>query len=353
MTYLISGILIVFNYFSTLFKNNSRMIKLLLLTLMWVLFWGNYGNADYNNYVVHYNYIIQTGESLSSNQFGFALLMKIAIFFGLSYNYFLMIVSTIGLFLIVSTVEKYAAKPQFVYILYFIHPFLLDIVQVKHFLAMAIVVFCFRYVKRDGFKNAMKFVIGIVIASSVHYVALIFLPLLVIKNIKFKHLYRLIFLYLLIAIPMAFTSIFQRMASYIFPTQGLDTFFNNRARLGFLVQFCIQGAILLMILYSKRFLERYKGDNKIVALIYKANVFLLILFPFYIINGNFERAFRMLYIPNYIVFSMVFVKMKEDDRKLLWGILLSITIMLFILYVFRSSSDTVFFPVFENNLVMK
>jgi len=353
MTYLISGFLISINAFSSLFGNKSRVIKLLLLIMMWILFWGNFQSADYSNYLMRYNYIMQTGNIITSNQIGFWLLMKIATIFGLEYNQFLMLLSILALLLIVSTVEKFTTKPQLVYILYFIYPFLLDIVQVRHFLAMAIVVFSLRYLSNDGIQNSIKFIIGILIAYSIHYISIIFIPLILLKNIKIKKLYLIIFIFLIIGIPLAYTNLYQIIASYFVPLKIVELYFSDRVKIGFLLQFFIQTVIFVMVHLSKRFLEKNESTNQFINTIYKTNLYLFLLFPLYIINGTFERAYRMIFIPNCIIFSIAFTKTKKNTKVLFLMVLLVFVFILFIYYIYIPSRCTVFFPVFENNLLIK
>lgn len=352
MTYIISAILIVSNYFTSMFKNRSNLIRTLLLAVMWVLFWGNYDNVDYNNYQLHYNHVIETGSGFSSSQVGYTAIMRVAVLLHFDYNQFLIIVSTLGLLLITSTVRRYTTKPGVVYALYFIHPFLLDIVQTKHFLAMAIIVYCFRYLERDGKMNVVKYVIGILLASTIHSIAIIYLPIIFIRNLKIKTYYQVIFFYLIVVIPLTYTNILSIIAYKFFPTQGLDSYFSNRANFGFFIQYFVQGSILLMLLVAKRYLEKCDGENKFVTLVYKINIYMMILFPLYIINGNFERPFRMMMIPNYIVFSKLFMKIKRKERAQIMAFMLFVVISMFLFYVFISTRDKVFYPIFEKNLVL-
>lgn len=355
MTYLISGILIFVNFISSLIKGKGSILKVFLLMMMWILFWGNYNNPDYFNYTLVYDYILDTGKGYESSQLGFSIIMGIALNFGFEYYQFLMIISFLGLYLIASTVEKYTSKPQLVYVLYFLHPFLLDIVQVRHFLAMSIIIFCIQYLEKNGKLDNMKFIFGILIAFSIHYISIIFLPLILIKRMKIKRLYIVTFVILVVGIPLAYSNILQGLAFYLVPIEKVEIYFSNRARYGFVIQFFIQGVLLAIIHYSKVFLEKHnKASNTFVELIYKINIYLLILFPLYTINGTFERAFRMITILNYIVFSLVFSKIINKKKKGLFVLLLLLlSLVLFIYYIFIPLSHTVFFPIFEYNLLFK
>ena len=352
MTYIVSGILVFANFISTLLKGRGKLFFYMLLILMWVLFWGSYDNADYLNYKTLYDYVSSTGMGYPTSQFGFVIMMKLVSSLGLEYHHFLMILSFVGMYLITNTVKKYTNKPQLVYLLYFIHPFLLDVVQVKHFFAMSIIIYCFRYLEQDGTKNNIKYILGILIAFSIHSISIIFLPLLFIKKMKISRLYLIVIMVLTIGVPLAYTNVFQIIASKFVPFQRIAIYFDNRAKYGFLVQCFIQSIIFLMVYYSKLILEKRKESNKYVELIYRINLYLIMLFPLYIINGTFERAFRIIMIPNYIVFSKLYSSSKKSEKVVILVGIFMFVIALFFRYTFIYR-DTVFYPIFEKNLLFK
>jgi len=351
MTYIISGFLIITNFISALLKGKGSILKILLLTFMWVLFWGSNDNADYLNYKQLYDYISYTGAGFSTSQFGFVQIMKFATKLGLQYHHFLMIISLIGIYMITETVKKYTDKPHLVYTLYFIHPFLLDIVQVKHFLAMAIIVYCFRYLEQDGNKNNIKFIAGILIATSIHLISIIFLPLLFIKKMSIRKLVLLVASILIVGIPIAYSDVLQFIALNILGIQRIETYFLNRARFGFFIQFFIQGTIFLMVLLSRKILTKRRECNKFIDLIYRTNLYLIVLFPLYIINGTFERGFRMIMILNYILISKLFSTSKKREKIVILVFIFIFAFSLFMYYTFIPYKGTVFFPIFENNLI--
>ncbi|TYC82198.1 EpsG family protein [Acetobacterium wieringae] len=350
MSYIISGMLICGNYISTLIKGRGKLFSYLLIFFMWVLFWNGFGYADYLNYKNLYDYVSYTGTGYSTSQIGFVMMMKFMSSLGLEYYHFLMLLSFFGMFLIIQTVEKYTDKPQIVYLLYFVYPFLLDVVQVKHFFAMAIVIYCFRYLEQDGKRNIIKYIIGILLAFSVHSIAIIFLPLVFIKKMQLNKLYVVVILALLIGVPLAYTEVFQNIATIFVPFQRIEDYFINRAKFGFFIQFLIQGIIILMIRYSRTILERRGEGYGFVELIYKINLYLIMLFPLYIINGTFERGFRMIAILNYIVFSKLFSTSKKKEKVEILVILSIFAFSMFAYYIFIPYQNTVFFPIFENNL---
>jgi len=351
MTYVISGLLIIANFISSLLKGKGKLLSRMLLVFMWILFWGSYNNADYLNYRTFYDYVSNYGAGFSTSDVGFVMLARFAAKFGLEYHHFLMILSFVGIYLITETAKKYSTKPQLVYMLYFIHPYLLDVVQIRNFFAMAIIIYCFRYIEQEGIGNNIKFVVGVLIAFSIHAISILFLPIVLLKKLEVRRLALVVFIVLLIGIPLAYSNFFQIVASKIVGVQRVENYFINRARFGFLIQFFIQFFIFLMIHYSKVVIEKRNGANKFVDLVYKTNLYLITLFPLYIINGTFERGFRMIMILNYIVFSKLYMTSNIREKGIILGVIFVFAFLLFSHYIFMPYRDTVLFPIFQNNLL--
>ena len=357
MLYIVVEVILFISFLSLFLKDKKSIGKLSLLIVlfiaMWILFWGNLSNADYLTYLKEYNYIMQTGNFPIGREIGWCLLMKISSNFGLKYYQFLMVVSFIGLSLIMITVRKYTDKPQFALILYFIYPYLLDIIQVRQFLAMSIIVFCLRYLEKNTITENIKYIIGVLIACSIHYLSLIFLPLFIIKNLKTKQLYIIVF----VAIAVSFyfvndTFIQKAILSYIPFIQYKENYFLHRARMGFLVVFAIQSIIFGAVYYSKKFLEKHGNKEIFISIVYKINVYLFILFPLEMINVIFFRAYRIIMVPNYILFSLVFLELGKRSKVQFLAIIIILVSLLFI-YSIVPVRNTVIFPIFEKNLLLR
>lgn len=351
MTYLVSTILLLINFILTILKGRGKFFTAILLVFMWVLFWGNNENPDYLNYKTLYDMVSYSGVGYSTSQIGFVLIMKFALLLGFEYHHFLMLISFVGMYLIYDTVKRYSNKPQLVFLLYFIHPFLLDVVQIKHFLAMSIVVYSFRYLEQEGISHSIRYVIGVFVAFSIHAISIVFLPIIFIKKVKINKLYKMVILVLLIGIPLVYTNFFQLVSSWFVDIQRVEHYFLDKPRFGFFIQFFIQGFIFLLVFYSKNVLERHQESNKFMDLIYRANLYLLILFPLYMINGNFERGFRMIMILNYIILSNFYSISKKKERLSILVLILTFVFLLFMYYIFMHNKDTVFFKIFENNML--
>ena len=334
------------------FFRNSGLFALLLIPVMLVMFGANYSNADYEHYLATYE-LQEQGVVFETSQIGFITLMNISSSLGLTYTGFLISVSIIGIFLIYTTVIKYTTKPNFVFALYFIHPFFLDIVQVKHFLAMSIIIFSAQFLIENKLTSTYKYIGGILIAASIHYISLFFIPLAFIKEIKFKILFLTIVTLSLSLLALDKFGLIQIIAIKIAGESRTASYFENRANLGFFVQYFIQLIMLATVFFSVRSLRKKNKSNKFIEITLIINIYLLVLFPFYMINGTFERAFRMALILNYILFSLTFTSLSLKP-KILYSLFLIVMVgLLFYWHVYHNYSEEVFYSIFENNYVFK
>lgn len=89
-----------------------------------------------------------------------------------------------------------------------------------------------------------------------------------------------------------------------------------------------------------------------VDLVYMLNLYILILFPLYVINMNFSRAFQMLLIPNYIVYSIVYKTMRSKGRPLLLIIFIAIAVLMFVYNIYLPNKESVLIPIFSENIVV-
>ncbi|TDO94093.1 EpsG-like putative glucosyltransferase [Halanaerobium saccharolyticum] len=355
MIYAFSISLIVFNVLISLLKIKNKKIQLffksIILFFMWILYWGNYTSADYDNYKWLYKSLATSSEWIIGNQPGFAIFMKIGSILNLDYNQFLLVVSFISFWLIIFTVEKYSHESNIVYVFYFISPFILDVVQVKHFLSMSIIIYSLKYLEKRNLKNDIKFVIMIFLAMSIHYVALFFLPLVLLNKIKPEQI-KLIVLSLFIALSIfVITGVFKDVVYLLFNPQKMDRYFLINPSFGVLFVYIVQSFIIFSIILLKKFLNQKKISNNFINLVYKINIYSFLLFPLYFINVAFIRGFRILMIPNYIFISYSLNLMNNRNRIII--IFFSFLFILFLLFFFSlgSSFKNSLIPIFENNLI--
>ncbi|MBA6335677.1 EpsG family protein [Colwellia sp. BRX8-7] len=328
----------------------SQSIVVFLSLLLLIIFSGSYINDDYENYYNLYKQLMSTGEGYLTSQIGFVTLINVGVFFNLEYNQILFILFIIAFLLISSTIYKYTTNLCFVIPLYIIYPFFLDVVQVKHFLAMALVVFSTRYISQGKFDNSLlKYALVVSIASSIHYVALIFLPLgyLISKNIKQMFFYVLLFsFFLIVAINSSFV---EYIASSLFSELRVKSYFDNRVNNGYFFLISYQCLILIFVYWIRENLNRMGKGSHFVEMMLIIHIYLIILYPMYMINGNFERVFRITCILNY-AFLAVYIKELRPLNRFWVIIMFSIYILINSYLQIIKDRDRIIYPIMDNNL---
>lgn len=340
------AIYFIFNNIAlTFIGKNIKYLVFFMISLMWILFWGSTNNADSSNYLLLYENVSETGMGWINSEVGFVGLIRIAVFFGLEYSQFLMVISFISLSLIYITVQRYTQKLKYVWSLYFIYPFLLDVVQVRHFLAMSIMVYSINFLLKG--KN-VRYTIGILIAFSIQFATVMFLPFIFIYKMKIKNIWIITIASIILGIFLVKSNYILYLIGFIVSIDKINMYFENKASFGFLLQWIIQIMFMLpiYIIYVKVQSERF------VELVYKLNIYLLMMFPIYMINLNSSRIFRMILILNYIVYAIGFLKLNGKIRYALFIYVMFLVVGEFGLDILFSTSDIVLYPIFQKNIIL-
>ncbi len=203
-------------------------IYIAIVVFTWCIFAFSTYNPDYRIYEAWYNYSAKYGL-ITRFEFGFSSCIFLANKFGLTYQTFLQIYSAVGLILLSKCIFEYCKYPVFCWILYFIYPFFFDVVQIRNFMAMVIVIYGLRYLREFNKKNVIKFGITIFIASLFHVTAIVYLSfaLAYIKDlrkiIRYTFIFTSIALVCLKTFPLAFSGILSRFVSLEYLMRGTTT----------------------------------------------------------------------------------------------------------------------------------
>ncbi|MGD9994150.1 MAG: EpsG family protein [Salinivirgaceae bacterium] len=358
MIYLFSIVTI----FLGIIKKNSKFISLIILMFLWFIFGWNSGNIDYDKY--ERGYLWAEGALRFNSEVGYQILYKLFIALGFEYRHFLIFISFIGIFLISRIVKKFSLNTNLVYVLYFIFPFVIDVVQVRNFLSMALFLYSINYLVDNSKYSSLKYIIIVLFISSLHYSAIFYLSLLLVKYKDVKFLIIFAFLVLILGLFLVYTDFLYYTVLKFVPQYKVDHWFANKLNWGILVAAIIY-LINLFIVYYSYYKIRYSindedsfFNSKILRfseIAYKINILMLILFPLYIFNMIFFRLNRNIYIINYILFINNFALMqsKRNERLLFVFLVFLYVIILFFYFIFFPYRDSVFYPVFENNFLIE
>lgn len=363
--------------FINLNYRKSKGCFLSLLLYLWLLFGWSYGNADWNIYTNRYNNF----EELSSRtEWLFTALVRGGHFLGMEYRGFLIAISGICLLLLAKTMFDLSSEPGLVLSLYAIFCFPMDITQVRFFIAFSVACFGFRYLFKFNEtrqkKLLIKWIITILVASSIHLLTILMLVLLIPIFFKRK---------ITIAITIGTNIIFVLAGSLnskvfniiaLFLGEGKASLVINQASkynfstvlyvwfktlfifAGFLtVYFCIK-------YFFKRYDKKYdiilKSDKKILdsqlAFTLDCNIIILVIIGLITVTTDFYRIQQIIVFMNYLIYSNylqphVKGKWKKNNLIVIVPAVLFAFGALYNLLLNSGNLKTVFLPIFYNNVI--
>lgn len=135
------------------------------------------------------SYIIVSQESFFSPsqsrlEIGYIFYMRLIALFGFSYFGFQVITSTLILFSVSRFIYKYSHNIAFSFFIFMTSRMFFASMNIsRQYLAMAILLFSVEFIKN---RNFLKFSIAVVIASSIHFTAIIFFAVYPLSKLKFN-----------------------------------------------------------------------------------------------------------------------------------------------------------------------
>jgi hypothetical protein len=357
MTYVLSFLLIINNLIIVLWKRHIKLFGCLLLLFMWVLFWANNFNPDYNNYVKAYD-DVQSGITLFGDnrmEIGYMLLMKAGSLLGLSYDFFLAVITAFSFLLIHSTVRRYSMNYNFVYLLYFAIPFFMDVIQVRNFIIMSILIYSSRFLQENTRRAKFKYIFLMLLAATIHISALFYLPMVIIhiggKNRFLRGAVGFILILSLVILANGKQiPFFGAISGMLADSMKIVEWLNTRTNWGFLIYWFLQASSFFMTWYANRIIRIIKKPNAeimialssqlsrklhypdlfaYVELVYWMNTLAFIFFPLYIFASTFTRLMRNLLLLNYISFGITYAVMPKNSRRGLYFLLIVVYVGLF------------------------
>jgi len=343
-------------------KTIGRLLPIGFVIYLILLMGGNTNNPDteiYNN--IYYN------SEFFSKDMGFGLLVRVFHeCIGVQFDVFKLIVSILGIFLIHLTAKKYVKNISCFYILYFIYPFLMDVIQVRNFLAMSIFIYAVPWLTSNERKDIVKYVIAIAIAATIQKTALVYLPIIFIrKAYNKKHIkYILIILVVtsfFIGINKNVVAVFSNILLDNFADSliGVSGFLEINTKYGWIIQWATQISNFALISWSRKLLANnrqlcdpskkllansYEKTYKLIDIVYWINIYSFLFIPLYVVNINFYRIMRNIMPLNSMVYCIsgkVILENKSENQKVvkllyIVGVILYAFSMFYLNYIYKS-----------------
>lgn len=183
---LLSIFIYVFFIMIGIVKRDSRFLSCVLLFYIWCLIGLNTYTPDYASYEAVFN---GTYYGLNMNV-GFEFCCTLFRTMGFTYQQFRMIWALIYIALLANFVLRNTKSPNFVFSMMLICPVLLDVSGIRSGAAYLLALNFSMLLKKPTFKNRCLFVVGTLIASTIHITAVFYLIFLLI-NRKLKKIHSL------------------------------------------------------------------------------------------------------------------------------------------------------------------
>ncbi len=335
-------------------RKDGRILTLsfvALFTVLWILAGFNFENPDYWYYE---NLFVRVNQGISSYavETGFWYIIKFAAKIGFNYALFLKIYTLLALWLISDSIIKYTKKPILALILYVCYPFLLDVTQIRHFMAVAIFTFAVRYLESYNKKNLIKYSILIILAASQQIMAIVFFVYLLVYLTNEKKTLRFATLLVIInsvACKYILHSFFiQKIFSLRNKTIDYTGGFSNRQ---FLLYVCFYGILVLLCVFLEN-ANRSKSDN---SFLYSICIYSTMFIPFIMIDFQYTRLFRGSILIIYIYITQQIDALKKTNKWIVTVGLMAIMLLVSIKLFGTGSSyfETLTRPIFHDNYIMR
>lgn len=362
MIYFITILLIVLSF---KYRKSNKLFTMLLIWL-WVLYAFSSQNADYEMYKNLYK-----EYGTQPIQFGAYFLFNLSckLFYNLhiSYHGFLAIYSAIGLAIIGYTINKYCKEKNPALAMYMIFPFVFDVIQLKNFMAMAIIIFAIHYIidanEENQIKNYIMYLILNIVAIGFHTFAALCIPFVVFGKMTEKKLNIVYGIFIFIIFILVVTKLFIPILGLVLPQEKITAYFiweTYKPGLSSTLKSII--IIVLLIISTHYFKYTTLGDekseqdnfNKVVINIF--NYMTCLIIPLFYIN-QIMRLPRSLLILYYIMgincLKIDGIKSLINKRNVI--ILLSFIMIIFVNYqtdIFSiNNQDLTIVPLFKNNIL--
>ena len=307
-------------------KKVKNVLPMVMFIVLIILMGANTKNPDTK---IYEEYIFNNNEFFSKD-FGFGILVSIFKTLNLNYYALKMFVSIIGFILINHTLKKYVHDYKPFFLLYIIYPYFFDVVQVRNFLAMSIFIYAIPYLLEDTKKGNIKYFLCILLAATMQKTALVYLPIVFIKNIDRKK-YRkgilggiiIISIFISIYKPLLNSFINFLLLNVSEHLDGVESKLSIQVNYGWIVQWAIQFVNYYFVKKGTKYINEVNDESingikqmkKYSKLILNINYYMFVFLPLYILTPTFARIMRNILILNYIVYAFIIKLITADGSS--------------------------------------
>jgi len=307
--------------------NQSKFVTLLMLFLIVIIFGLNNHhtkeivNYDFYNYNIWFQIPGNQPITGFSNEPLFRKLIELFKRMNFNITHLRLFIALFGMLLLSYSIKKFTNRIAAVLALYLIFPFINDVIQIRNFLSYAIVIYSFTlYFKFNGTKKIVIPLILVVISGLIHQSSYIYILFLIMLCFSIPTLKKTVVIVFLMGIFLIYSGIFQMIISLISDNFKIDYYTSRITYEGAII---VIGTLLLIYFTMHLVYHRLKTDKnyfgntekgKFVDFVYKLNLISLGIGFLWLLDFNFIRLYRNIFIFNYIVFIYYLFEYKAKNN---------------------------------------
>lgn len=290
----------------------KTMICAIMVGILVCIFAGTNNSTDQFAYSVLYN-----DHSYFPVEKGYLLLTGFFSYLGMNYSQFKISIMLVGTLFIVSRIKDLKLIDfRKVILLWMLTGYWFDIEQSRFMIAMFLVLYATKYLERKSVGNAIKYIMFVLGAFSIHtatiaylFLLMVYLPSRFIKAIqKISVIMTIVFGFFLSNIAGIGHLIYS-----VIPNERILMWFSFKTRLGWLGPVAVQVSIYLILLYGRKILKQrdvtYENNEKYFTFyetMWKVCSVAFIYMPLYVFSTEFIRLIRGLLIMYFIAFMIAY-----------------------------------------------
>lgn len=335
----------------------NDLLAFVLLVFMFILCISDNDNPDYYNYKMTYVLGIEDSPDM-----GFILIKNFSRAVGLSFEMFRLVVYTFAFLVLWMALCKLDINKNLVLCLYAFFPFAYDAIQIRLFCTTSIMLYSLHFLLEKKTSSVIKYVIGILIASSFHALGIIYLLFLMVmlddKKKSKQTVLKIVFgVSILLMLTSVFSDSFKNLLTYLFSLSTTEKKFNhynkgtNWRNIFILIaqeMFFYFSSKLNKDIVEKTETSTRKRFHLMSELIYGCNLAICCTLPLLMISQNFHRLYRNLSIINYGILGIYCGNKISDNRKYPCIILLALGFLSSLSWNYYQDSFSKVFLIFFN-----
>lgn len=319
--------ILFFNILIYIKVDKYKYFIVILFDIIFAIMIATTNCADYGEYEWIYSYASQISNmdglfesryySMGNIEPGYLLSNKIAYELGMLFFEFRYVLYCACLFIIFLSVHKHCKNIFWVMLLYMIYPMLIDVIQIRNFVADVILLFALGILHSSAI-NKMKYILLIVIGMTFHAISFAYIFILPVYQFIDKLSKKIIWIVFIIMLLTGYIFMnqdnlrevmllaaiaFERGSTYFGDSIGIRQCFSNIIMLA-----------LVIVSYLANYVKKINSDFS--KSVHALNMLMFFVSPLFLLDSETSRLVRACLLPNYILWAMCIEKISKFSSRL-------------------------------------